>query len=250
MKKIAILQSNYIPWKGYFDIINSVDLFIFHDDLLFTSGDWRNRNRIKTEKGLDWLTIPCGKPKNRLICEVELKDFKWQKKHWAKIDYQYRKSKYFSEYKEFFKSIYLDFNWENLSDMNQFTIKAISKEILNIDTMFEDSRKYSLKFKKAERVIELLKKAKADMYLSGPAAKDYLSEEIFKKENIQIEWMDYGGYPEYTQLNPPFEHGVSILDLIFNEGSNATKYMNSFKSPPGIKSLILESKPCIARGGS
>ena len=84
-KKVAISQSNYIPWKGYFDLINMADEFIFHDDLQYTKNDWRNRNKIKTKNGLQWLTIPCGSSEDRLICEVNLLDSKWQKAHWNQI---------------------------------------------------------------------------------------------------------------------------------------------------------------------
>jgi len=82
MTKVAILQSNYIPWKGYFDIIHDVDLFVFYDDLQYTKNDWRNRNRIKTPNGADWLTIPVGEDSHRLICDVEIKNPLWQTKHW------------------------------------------------------------------------------------------------------------------------------------------------------------------------
>lgn len=228
--KVAVIQSNYIPWKGYFDIINSVDLFIFHDDVQYTTGDWRNRNKIKTPNGLEWLTIPCGSNTNRLICEVELKDSSWQKKHWAKIEQNYNKAKCFKEFKEFFKEIYLATKWKNLSELNQYLIKHISKEILGIKTTFDDSRNYNLSGKKQERLLELLKKVKTSYYLSGPAAKSYINEELFKQEGIEIEWMDYGGYPEYNQLYPPFEHAVSIIDLILNEGYSTPNFMKSFKN--------------------
>lgn len=222
-KRVAILQSNYIPWKGYFDIINSVDLFVFHDDLQYTKGDWRNRNKIKTSSGSKWLTVPCGTSQNRLINEVMLTDSSWQKKHWSIICQNYRKAEYFSEYREFFEDIFLSKTWLNLSDMNQYIIKLISKKILDIDTSFEDSAQYNLQSKKEERVIELLKILKADVYLSGCAAKDYLSDDSFRSENIKLEWMSYNGYIEYNQLSPPFDHNVTILDLIFNEGPNAKK---------------------------
>jgi hypothetical protein len=228
-KKVAILQSNYIPWKGYFDLINMVDLFIFHDDLQYTHGDWRNRNKIKTSNGLEWLTVPCGKSNKRLINEVILQDHKWQQKHWIRIKQNYGKTKYFSQYESYFKEIYLNTNFINLSEMNQYIIKAISKDILNISTKFEDSKKYNLQYKSSERVLELLKIVNADIYLSGPAGKDYLINELFVYNNIKIEWMDYNGYKEYKQMFEPFEHGVSILDLIFNEGPNAKKFMKSFK---------------------
>ncbi|MFZ2957050.1 MAG: WbqC family protein [Candidatus Ozemobacteraceae bacterium] len=228
MKKVAILQSNYIPWKGYFDIINSVDSFIFLDDVQYTKLDWRNRNKIKTEKGFEWLTIPCGKNKNKLICEVELKDNTWQEAHWNKILYNYKKAEFFYQYKDFFESFYLANNWTNLSVMNQYLIMKISKEFLGIETVFEDSRKYHLTKRKGERVIELLKKVHADVYLSGPAAKNYLMEEEFVTADIELSWMDYSEYPEYHQFYPPFEHQVSILDLLFHEGPRVPKYLKSF----------------------
>ena len=228
MKKIAIQQSNYIPWKGYFDIINSVDEFIFHDDLQYTKGDWRNRNKIKTNSGLKWLTIPCGSSENRLICDVELIDSSWQKKHWNLISSNYLKAPYFHEYKEFFQEFFLNNKWNNLSVLNQTLIKKISNDILGIQTKFKDSRAFNLQYSKGERVLELLIKANASEYLSGPAAKNYIDQSKFESEGIKLKWMDYSGYKIYNQLYPPFEHGVSILDLIFNEGPNYEDYMKSF----------------------
>ena len=222
-KKVAILQSNYIPWKGYFDIIASVDEFIFHDDLQYTKNDWRNRNKIKTDKGIIWLTIPCGTDTHRLICEVQLNDSSWQKKHWSIIQQYYGKAPFFKEYKEF----YIGQIHKNLSDMNQNLIKKISKEILGINTTFKDSREYCLTKSKGDRVLELLNKTQATYYLSGPAAKDYIDESLFKKANIELAWMDYSGYREYNQLYPPFEHGVSIIDLIFNTGQDEINYIRN-----------------------
>lgn len=223
--RVAILQSNYIPWKGYFDIIGSVDLFVFHDDLQYTKGDWRNRNKIKTAKGAEWLTVPCGTSEHRLICDVQLTSSDWQRKHWRLIQAHYVNAPYFKQYSAFFEEIYLGRVWSNLSDMNQYMIKAISIELLGMKTRFDDSRAYDLKEAKGARVIELLKKVGATVYLSGPAAKFYLDESVFLNERINLEWMNYVGYPEYPQLNPPFDHAVSIIDLIFNTGSDATAFM-------------------------
>ena len=138
MKKIAILQSNYIPWKGYFDIIAKVDLFIFHDDLQYTKGDWRNRNKIKTEKGTEWLTIPCGSSEKRLICDVQLNDSSWQKDHWNKIVTNYRKAPFFNKYKSLLEYFYLDKKWDNLSNFNQCFIKTISSDIFGFKTIFDN----------------------------------------------------------------------------------------------------------------
>ena len=228
LKRIAILQSNYIPWKGYFDIINSVDEFVFHDDLQYTKNDWRNRNKIITEKGAIWLTIPCGINQKRLICEVELKDFAWQTKHWNQIKRYYSKAKYWNFYKDFFSEIYLSNKWNNLSELNQTLIKRISIELLGITTIFRDSREFNLKSSKAERVLELLAKIGATSYLSGPSARNYLEESMFQDVNIDLYWMDYSGYPEYNQFYKPFTHTVSIIDLIFNEGPDSINYMKSF----------------------
>ena len=132
-------------------------------------------------------------------------------------------------YREFFEEIYLGCRWTNLSDMNQTIIKKISKELLGITTKFGDSRAFNLTGTKAQRYIPLLKEVECTTFLSGPSAKNYLTEEMMAKEGIELEWMCYEGYPEYDQLYPPFEHRVTILDLIFNEGPNMKKYMLSFR---------------------
>lgn len=226
--RVAILQSSYIPWKGYFDIINMADLFIFYDNVQFTVRDWRNRNLIKTNKGVMWLTVPCGEKINSLIYEIELKDNIWQKKHWRSISYNYKRALYFKKYSDFFEDFYLNHVWTNLSDMNQYLIKKIATEILSFTTLFDDSRNYDLEeVEKASKVLEILEKAKATSTIIGPSAKNYLDDDFFEKRNIKVTWMDYSGYPEYRQLYPPFVHEVSIIDLIFNEGPNARKYLKS-----------------------
>jgi hypothetical protein len=224
-KRVAILQSNYLPWKGYFDIVGSVDLFIFHDDLQYTKGDWRNRNKIKTPRGTEWLTIPCGTSEKRLICEVELADHRWQRNHWDLIRASYSCAARFGEYADFFEEIYLGREWTSLSELNQHLITEISTRFLGMTTVFEDSRKYRLTEAKGARVLELLAKAGAGVYLSGPAAKAYLDEDSFARQGIELEWMDYSGYPEYPQLFSPFEPAVSIIDLLFNVGDEAPRYM-------------------------
>ncbi len=229
MKKIAILQSNYIPWKGYFDMINMVDEFIFYDEVQYTKNDWRNRNKIKTSQGIQWLTIPVRQQNlKQKIKDTKITDKKWNIKHWRAISQNYAKAKYFKEYKEIFEELYLGCDEEYLSQINYKFIKAIN-EILGIKTRLRWSSEFKLKDGKTERLLGICKDCNADVYLSGPAAKDYFDEELAKKENIKVEWMDYSGYKEYNQLYPPFEHGVTILDLIFNEGPNATKFMKSFK---------------------
>lgn len=234
MKKIAILQSNYIPWKGYFDLINLVDEFILYDDMQYTRRDWRNRNKIKTPQGLQWLTIPVeikGKFFQK-INETKVSEKDWAKKHWQTILRNYSKAKYFKDYKDIFEELYLTCDEEYLSQINYKFITTIN-EILEIKTKLIWSSEFELVDGQTEKLLGICKDCNADIYLSGPAAKDYFNEELAKQENIKVEWMDYSGYKEYEQLNPPFEHGVTILDLIFNEGQNTRSFMKSFKQEKG-----------------
>jgi WbqC-like protein len=228
-KKVAILQSNYIPWKGYFDLINMVDEFILYDDVQYTKNDWRNRNKIKTQNGLLWLTIPVevrgkGFPK---IKDTIISNPKWNQKHWKSIVQNYSKAKCFHTYREYFEELYLNSHERYLSKINYQFLISICK-ILGIKTKLSWSMDYPLLEGKTERVVDLCKKTGATEYVSGPTAKNYLDEEIFKKEGITLSYIDYSNYSEYNQSFPPFEHRVSIIDLIFNEGPNATKYMKSF----------------------
>ncbi|MCD1279113.1 hypothetical protein DVY93_04995 [Psychrobacter sp. CCUG 69069] len=229
MKKIAILQSNYIPWKGYFDLVNMVDEFVLFDQVQYTKNDWRNRNQIKTKQGIQWLTIPVRhKESDQKIVDTKVSDLKWNTKHWRTIQQSYSKAPYFKEYKDIFEEFYLNNTEEYLSQINFQLIKIIN-QILGIKTVIKWSSDFDLVEGQTEKLLGICKQAGADIYLSGPAAKDYFDEKLAEQEGIQVEWMDYSCYPEYNQLNEPFEHGVTILDLIFNEGPNATKYMKSFK---------------------
>lgn len=224
-KRVAVLQSSYIPWKGYFDIIHDVDTFIFYDDVQFTYQDWRSRNRVIANGKPVWLTVPTGGDIKRLINEVLLPNSTWQKKHWSTIRHAYTKSPGFREYAGLFEEIYLGKQWTSLSEMNQHVIKTIAKDILGIETEFRDSLEFEARGSKLDRLIDLLMKAGATHYLSGPAARSYIDPQRFEDVGIQLEYKDYVGYPEYKQLSDDFEHGVSILDMLFNTGIDAPYYI-------------------------
>ncbi len=229
---IAVIQSNYIPWKGYFDIIHDADVFIFHDDLQYTKNDWRNRNRIKSTSGVHWLTIPAGTNENRLICEVMLPDSGWQKKHCASLLQSYARAPYFHVYRPFVEDVYLARRWENLSDLNQYLIQTIAREYLGIHCEFRDSREFSPQGQKLDRLIDLLVKSGARQYISGPAARSYIDATQFEANSIKLTFKSYDGYPEYSQLHPPFEHAVSVLDLLFNVGPDAPWYIWGWRTDP------------------
>lgn len=228
-KTIAVVQSNYIPWRGYFDLINSVDEFILYDDVQYTIRDWRNRNIIKTSSGLLWLTIPVevkGKYLQK-IKDTVISDPTWGRKHWASIIHNYSRAKYFPMHRELFEELYLRSEDKLLSQINYRFIVAICR-ILGISTTISWSMDYNLIGDKTERLVHLCQQAGATEYLSGPAARAYLNEDLFEREGIGVAYMDYSAYPEYRQLYLPFEPSVTIIDLIFNEGPNATRYMKSF----------------------
>ena len=225
MKKVAVLQSNYIPWKGYFDIIHDVDEFIFYDEVQFTKNDWRNRNRISTPSGIQWLTIPTTGSITQTIDEVETAGSQWQRKHYNSLVTYYSKAPYFSKYKEFLENFYLGKTWSNLSQLNRYLIIHIARDFLGIKTFFTNSREYASHGSGHEKLLSLLISAGADYYVSGPAAKSYIRAEDYKNAGIELHWKDYSSYPEYRQLNEPFCHNVTILDLLFNTGDSAGDFI-------------------------
>jgi hypothetical protein len=228
-KRVAIIQSSYIPWKGYFDIINSVDEFIFLDDVQFTKRDWRSRNKIKTPQGLAWLTIPVitrglfhQSIDSTVIAEA------WARKHWMSLRSNYAKAAYFEEVGSVIKGLYDEVADEKLlSKVNRRLISGICS-ILGISTRFSLSGSYASTATKTDRLLLLCQAAAATHYLSGPAAAAYMETDKFTAAGISVSYADYSGYPEYKQLHGPFEHGVTILDLLFNTGPNARSYMKSF----------------------
>jgi hypothetical protein len=226
MKKIAILQSNYIPWKGYFDMIAAVDEFIIYDDMQYTRRDWRNRNKIKTPQGLQWLTVPVlvkGKY-HQTIRETEIDGTDWSIQHWKALTQNYRRTPHFSEIAAWLEPLYLSESYSHISQLNRRFIEVICK-YLGIKTAVTNSWDYQLIEGKTERLTHICVQANAAEYISGPAAKGYLEEKIFKDLGIKLTWFDYAGYPVYPQPWGNFDHGVTILDLLFNCGKEAHRYM-------------------------
>lgn len=226
MKKVAILQSNYIPWKGYFDLIAAVDEFILYDDMQYTRRDWRNRNQIKTPQGVQWLTVPVlvkGKYHQK-IRETEIDGIDWAVDHWKALTQNYRRAPRFSEIAPWLEPLYLREKFTHISQLNRLFIQEICK-YLGINTVIKSSWDYNLIEGKTDRLANLCMQAGGTEYISGPAAKDYIEENIFIDMGIKLTWFDYAGYPEYPQLWGEFVHGVTILDLLFNCGKDTPRYM-------------------------
>jgi len=233
-KSVAVMQSNYIPWKGYFDIIARVDEFIILDNVQYTRSDWRNRNLIKTPKGLQWLTIPVqvkGRLRRR-VNQTRVGAHDWAEKHWRTIVANYRQAPHFDEYGRRLAMLFEQCaGMELLSEINLFLLRSAC-ELLDIRTPFRLAtdlipQEEMDAMEPTARLAALCRAVSARRYLSGPAGKNYMDLTLFDTAGIAVEWMDYSGYREYPQLWGPFEHGVSIVDLILNTGADARRFLKT-----------------------
>jgi hypothetical protein len=226
MKKVAIIQSNYIPWKGYFDLIAAVDEFILYDDMQYTRRDWRNRNQIKTPQGIQWLTVPAqvkGKYDQK-IKDTLIDGSEWAMAHWKALAQNYRRAPHFDEIAVWLEPLYIAESYTHISQLNRCFIEAICR-YLDIKTVISNSRDYTLLDGKTERLADLCMQAGGTEYISGPAARDYVAEKVFTDMGLKLTWFDYIGYPAYPQLWGEFSHGVTILDLLFNCGKESPRFM-------------------------
>jgi hypothetical protein len=234
MKRVAIVQSSYIPWRGYFDIIGQVDEFVLYDSVQFTKRDWRNRNRIKTVSGPLWLTIPVATAGafTQSVADTRISDPAWAAAHWRSIEHAYARAPYFDEYRGRWQERFRECAGEvMLSRVNRRLLEAVASE-LGFRTVFTDAAAYPVTGDRNSRLVDICRAAGATTYLSGPSARVYLDVEQFRAAGILVEFMDYSGYREYPQLHGPFEPSVSILDLLFNVGPEAPAYLSPASRRP------------------
>lgn len=209
-------------------MIAAVDEFILYDDMQFTKNDWRNRNKIKTSYGLEWVSIPVGSDIKRRIRDVILPSGNWRQKHLKTFELNYSRANFYREVMAILEPIYLNFELSTLSQWNRVLIESICM-YLGINTKISNSWDYELEEGKTERLVNLCQQAQAQVYISGTAAKGYLDESLFKEKMIQVEWFDYVGYQKYPQLWGDFKHEVSVLDLMFNCGLDSSRFMKYSK---------------------
>lgn len=226
MARLVITQSNYIPWKGYFDLIAAADTCLLYDSVQYTKQDWRNRNLIKTGDHTTWLTIPVVyRTTAQRICDTEIADGAWARKHWHKIMAHYAHAPCFAEFAPAFEALYRACATEKmLSAVNASFIAAING-MLGIGTPVLPTPDFARTGEKNADLITLCQMHGADRYLVGPKAKAYIDEAQFARAGITVEWMSYEGYPDYAQAGAPFLHHVSVVDLLFNTGARARDYM-------------------------
>lgn len=211
--------------------MNSVDDFVFYDVVQYTKNDWRNRNKIKTAQGVQWLTVPVTVTNrmNSTIDEICTANTDWQEKHWKSISQNYGKCANFSGFSSRFQEFYENNRSTNLSEINRSLVKILC-ECLDVNPQFHDARNLNIEGDRNERLVSICKQLGATEYLSGPAAQAYLDEKLFEDAGIKVRWMNFSHYEEYPQRFPPFEHKVSAIDLIFNEGANGKNFLLSNKT--------------------
>jgi hypothetical protein len=225
-KKAIITQSNYIPWKGYFDSIRHVDVFVVYDDMQYTKRDWRNRNMIKTPQGLKWLSIPVevkGKYFQK-IKDTKIAEKDWNLSHWEIIKQNYKNAKCYKETAEWLEPLYKNCDFEFLTDVNLHFINEINHR-LGIQTEIKLSSEFELAEEKTQRLVNICKDLHITDYYSGPAAKAYMEIDKFESQHVNVHYWDYSGYPVYEQRHGDFEHGLSIIDLLMNEGGNSINFL-------------------------
>ncbi len=226
----VILQPSYIPWRGYFHQIQKADLFIFYDDVQYDKHGWRNRNRIKTLQGGQWLSIPVHS-KGVVIESIPIQTVEiaweqtWAERHLRAIQQNYSKAPYFKELAPWLEEIYSR-RPERLADFTIQTTIELARKLGIHHTRFMRSSELQVSGQKTARLIDILSQVGATHYISGPSASSYIEEDQFQNAGITLEYMQYN-YPEYLQLYPPFDPFVTVLDLLMMTGPEAPGYIFS-----------------------
>lgn len=225
MTSLAAIQPSFLPWRGFFDMIHKVDVFIFYDDAQYSREAWRNRNKIKTAQGVQWLTVPVltSGHSTEPIHDIRIDDrHPWRRKHLEAIRHSYRKAPYFDRYFPLLSEAYAQ-PWELISELDIHLTKLVA-ELLGIQVQWVRSSDLGFTSRRTDRLIEFCTAFAADRYLSGPTAQDYIEPEKFDKAGISLEYQVYD-YPPYPQLHGDFEPFVSAIDLLFNVGDQAAMYI-------------------------
>jgi hypothetical protein len=225
---VAILQPSYLPWLGYFEQIDRSDVFVFYDDVQYDKHGWRNRNKIKTPKGWQWLTVPVYHNFGQKIYEVKINNnIPWRRKHLKSLQANYARAPYYQTYIKFFEKVYSQ-HWEYLVDLNVYLIKQLCEFLGIKNTEFVHSRDLNIKGERTERLVKICQLFGADEYLTGDAAKNYLEEKKFQNANIKVIYQNYR-HPVYPQLFGEFIPYLSVVDLLFNCGPKSLEIIRSGK---------------------
>jgi hypothetical protein len=225
--RISIMQPTYLPWLGYFELIDNCDLFVLLDDVQFVKKSWHQRNRVKTPNRELMLTVPVltkGKFRQLIKDACINNSLPWRNKHFVTINNNYKKASYYSEYIGSLKKIY-DQNLVSLIKLNLKLIEFI-KNSLGIKTEIALSSAFDVRGDRTEKIVNICKACKADVLYDAKGAQDILDLDLFQKNNIQIIFQEYE-HPQYKQIHGDFIPYLSTLDLLFNEGPKSLDILRS-----------------------
>lgn len=227
---IAILQPSYLPWIGYFEQILKSDIFVFYDDVQYDKHSWRNRNRIKTPQGIQWLTVPVivnfnDRPE---IMNVRIENKQnWRRKHLLSIRANYAKAPHFDRYFNFFETLYSQ-EWGNICELNIYIIEEFVQWLGLGNKKFVRSSTLDVKGDTLERLVNICKIYNCDVFYEGSAGRNYINDEFFNDSGITVKYQDYV-HPIYQQLHGEFIPYLSVIDLIFNHGDDSLDILGGKK---------------------
>ena len=221
LMRVTILQPSYLPWLGFFEQMSRSDKFVLLDDVQYTRRDWRNRNRVRVNEGWTWLTVPVLQKnkfaQNLLDTRID-NSLPWRKKHLQTLRQHYCKAPFFEKYFSRCQKLY-EKDWEVLFDLCLETIVFLREE-LGIETPLLRSSEMKTCGEKTGRLLSICQKQGATHYLSGESARDYILEEDFSRQNIELEYQKYE-HPKYPQRYSGFVPQLSAIDLLFNYGEQS-----------------------------
>ena len=230
-KTVLITQSNYLPWAGFFCLLNHCDEFVILDDVQFTRRDWRNRNIIKPNNSTKWITIPLatkGTFGKARVMEMKVANSLWSSQHYSVLTQFYKGSSFSADILHKLKPIFDQASTlEFLSDINFLFLSEITK-LLGINCKFSRSTNYlplaSLDaFSASERLLQLTLESSSSVYLTGPAAKKYINQKLFEDNGVRIVFANYEELKPYKQFGEQFTSQVSIIDALFHLGVSGCK---------------------------
>lgn len=231
-RTVVVTQSNYLPWRGWFDMVRQSDALVLLDSVQFTRRDWRNRNRIKTAQGLAWLTVSVeAKGKfDQAVDETRISDASWAEAHLRSLALAYARAPHFAGTFPWIEAQLRAVAAEPLlSRVNEALIRGFCARLgIGVPIVRDGEllpRESLPGLNPSERLAALAEAAGGTRYVSGPAAKAYLDPAPFARRGIEVAWMDYSGYPDYPQLWGSFEPAVSVVDLMLNMGEDAPRYL-------------------------
>ena len=228
--RLVVIQSNYIPWRGYFDLLSKADAFVVYDSVQYTKNDWRNRNKLVNSSGASWLTIPVETAGRfgQTIYSATVADGRWAAKHWRTASQMLGRCPYFDMFEaEWHLEYQKSSSKRSLSEINVGFIRLIAHQLGAATEIVLDEEIGNLVGSPTERLVLLSQRLGATSYLTGPAALSYLELDRFRESNVAVDVIDYSLYRAYPQRSSTFEPAVSILDLLANVGPEAMSYLDA-----------------------